>query len=67
MQIQTTEARCADALEAGCPDRRRCMRWVDRMVNVNSETPFLPLAKDRGPNGCDVIIRIEGFSDGQDV
>jgi hypothetical protein len=57
--IQPTEVRCADALEAGCPDRRRCLRWADRLVNVTSETVFLRLAKDRGPTGCDLIIKME--------
>ena len=58
MRIEPKHDRCIDALAIGCPDRRSCLRWVDRNLNIDRGTRYMLFAKDRGPTGCDKIIKI---------
>jgi hypothetical protein len=53
------ETRCADALTHGCPDRRNCARWVDRMTGNPVVATWRNYAETRTDRGCRDIIRIQ--------
>lgn len=54
MSLPINEPACSDALDAGCPERKECARWVDRKL----ATVFIALAKHRGDDGCKSVIRM---------
>lgn len=57
-KLNFDEPRCADALEAGCPDRKVCARWELRNPHWPT-TPWKKFAIERGPKGCVQIIKLE--------
>ena len=59
MKIAAHEPRCADALVRGCPDRKTCARWVFRLHNTSTSTPWSNFADCRTDRGCRFIIRLE--------
>ena len=59
MPIAADTTRCADALDKGCPDRKQCARWVLRLQNTTTATPFANFADCRTDRGCKSIIRLE--------
>jgi hypothetical protein len=54
MTLRPDQAACSDALDAGCPERKECARWVDRKL----ATVFIALAKHRDAQGCKNVIRM---------
>lgn len=59
MKLAPNEPRCADALAHGCPDRKRCARWVYRLHDMHMSTPFSNFAECRTDRGCRSIIKLE--------
>jgi len=59
MPIAAYETRCADGLDKGCPDRKQCARWVLRLQNMTTQTPWSNFADCRTDKGCRDIIRLE--------
>lgn len=59
MKLAADIARCADALERGCPDRKQCARWTLRLHNMTTATPWANFADCRTNRGCRSIIRLE--------
>ena len=57
--IAAHEPRCADALDKGCPDRKRCARWTMRLHNMHMSTPWANFADTRTDRGCRDIIPIQ--------
>lgn len=57
--LPLSEPRCADALFRGCPDRRECARWVDRMTGNPVVATWRNYAETRTDRGCRDIIPIQ--------
>lgn len=66
MKLAAHEPRCADALDRGCPDRKQCARWAQRMHNMTPLTPWSNFADCRTDRGCKSIIRMEAANAAQD-
>jgi hypothetical protein len=55
MKLPPDIPRCSDALDAGCPERKQCARWVDRLTGH----VWVAFAKHRTETGCGAIIKME--------
>ncbi len=61
MVLAADVARCQDALDNGCPDRKLCARWVARYPAWFG-TPWEPFAARRKEK-CEFIIKLEPLHD----
>lgn len=64
MKLAADIARCQDALDNNCHERKQCKRWVLRHHNSTMTTPWMNYAQCRTDAGCTYLIRLEAANAG---